>query len=109
MKIKPIAKVNPVAKHSRNKSGAGAHPSDKDYDRKKKDKNEMTQDEIDNWFWYNDSSPDSKQELIDLLRKRQKHTVGATEWMRLEEEIQELEAGRPILSVADLKDMTKNK
>jgi hypothetical protein len=29
--------------------------------------------------------------------------------MRLEEEIQELEAGRPILSVADLKDMTKNK
>ena len=26
---------NPVAKHSRNKSGAGAHKSKKDYDRKK--------------------------------------------------------------------------
>ena len=25
---------NPVAKHSRNKSGAGAHKSKKDYDRK---------------------------------------------------------------------------
>lgn len=28
--------TNPVAKHSRNKSGAGAHKSSKDYDRKKK-------------------------------------------------------------------------
>ena len=26
---------NPVAKHSRNKTGAGAHKSKKDYDRKK--------------------------------------------------------------------------
>jgi len=34
---KPMApkQQNPVAKHSRNKSGAGAHKSSKDYDRKK--------------------------------------------------------------------------
>ena len=36
-KIKPIVQaINPVAKHSRNKSGAGAHKSAKDYDRKDK-------------------------------------------------------------------------
>ena len=33
-KIGKVTKVNPVAKHSRNKSGAGAHKSKKDYDRK---------------------------------------------------------------------------
>ena len=31
---------NPVAKHSRNKSGAGAHKSEKDYSRKMKHKSE---------------------------------------------------------------------
>ena len=32
---KKIKLRNPVAKHSRNKSGAGAHKSKKDYNRKK--------------------------------------------------------------------------
>ena len=31
-----------------------------------------------------------KQKLIDSLRHRQDVTKGATDWMRLEEEIQEL-------------------
>tara|TARA_B100000745_G_C19942813_1_gene317974 strand:+ start:48 stop:179 length:132 start_codon:yes stop_codon:yes gene_type:complete len=31
-----------------------------------------------------------KQKLIDSLRQRQDVTKGATDWMRLEEEIQEL-------------------
>jgi len=66
MKIKKISKVNPVAKASRNKSGAGAHKSKKDYDRKA-----------------------GKEELIDLLRQQQEITKGM-EWVRLEEEIQEL-------------------
>ncbi len=47
MKIAPVESIinnimkkklklrNPVAKHSRNKSGAGAHKSKKDYNRKK--------------------------------------------------------------------------
>ncbi len=34
-KPEPPKQQNPVAKHSRNKSGAGAHKSPKDYDRKK--------------------------------------------------------------------------
>jgi hypothetical protein len=67
MKIKPISKVNPVAKHSRNKSGAGTHKSKKDYDRKV-----------------------GKEELIDLLRQQQEATRGPGDWMRLEEEIQSL-------------------
>ncbi len=66
MKIKKISKVNPVAKASRNKSGAGAHKSKKDYDRKV-----------------------GKEELIDLLRQQQEITKGM-EWFRLEKEIREL-------------------
>jgi hypothetical protein len=66
MKIKKVNKVNPVAKASRHKSGAGAHKSKKDYDRKV-----------------------GKEELLDLLRAQQA-IVGTTEWIKLEEEIQNL-------------------
>ncbi len=66
MKVKKIQRVNPVAKASKHKSGAGAHKSKKDYDRKV-----------------------GKEELLDLLRAQQA-IVGTTEWIKLEEEIQKL-------------------
>ena len=66
MKVKKVSKVNPVAKASKHKSGAGAHKSKKDYDRKV-----------------------GKEELLDLLRAQQA-IVGTTEWIKLEEEIQNL-------------------
>ena len=62
-----MKKRNLVAKNSKHKSGAGAHKSDKDYDRKV-----------------------GKQELIDLLRQQQENLNGISEWTRLEEEIQSL-------------------
>ena len=67
MKIRKVQRVNPVAKASRNKSGAGAHKSKKDYDRKV-----------------------GKEELIELLRQQQETLNGISEWTRLEEEIQSL-------------------
>ena len=67
MKVKKVNKVNPVAKASKHKSGAGAHKSKKDYDRKV-----------------------GKEEQIELLRQQQETLNGISEWTRLEEEIQSL-------------------
>jgi len=107
MKIKKVSKVNPVAKHSKHKSGAGAHLTKKDYDRKIPDP--MSQEEIDNWFKYAEDDRDEASELIALLKARQEICNNANEWFRLEEEIVELNIGRPILSVADLKKITQSK
>ena len=71
MKIRKVQRVNPVAKASRNKSGAGAHKSKKDYDRKV-----------------------GIEELIELLRQRQgvvgNGQTSMGDWLKLETAIQSL-------------------
>ena len=69
---------NPVAKHSRNKSGAGAHKSKKDYSRKEKHKEVFVE------------SVASKLDRLILLEKMQNNTNSASIWFQYEEEIQEL-------------------
>ena len=74
MKIKKITRTNPVAKHSRNRSGAGAHKSKKDYSRKEKHK-------------------ESVASMLDrrvLLEKQQNLTNSASNWFALEEERQKI-------------------
>ncbi len=76
MKIKKIVPTNPVAKHSRNKSGAGAHKSAKDYSRKLKHKN--------------DESIANKIDRLILLEMMQESCFSATNWFNYEEQIQKL-------------------
>ena len=78
MKIKKVGKVNPVAKHSRNKSGAGAHKSKKDYNRKDKHKE-----------FYVESIA-SKVDRLVLLERMQNNTNSASIWFSYEEEIQKI-------------------
>ena len=70
---------NFVAKDSRNKSGAGAHRSDKDYDRANKQYKIDAEELI------------AIQEAIDALRAEQQVTHGVSDWARIEEEIGDLE------------------
>ena len=69
MKIRKVQRVNPVAKYSKNKSGAGTHKSKKDYDRKV-----------------------GKEELIELLSQRQgvvgNGQTSMGDWLKLENAIQ---------------------
>ncbi len=70
---------NFVAKNSRDKSGAGPHKSDKDYDRRDKQ-------------YENDAlSYIGLQEQIILLKEQQQVTESPSNWVSLEEEIKELE------------------
>ena len=78
MKIKKVGKVNPVAKYSRNKSGAGAHKSKKDYNRKNKHKEDYVE------------SSASKVDRLVLLEKMQNNTNSASIWFSYEEEIQKI-------------------
>jgi len=75
MKIKKVQPTNPVAKHSRNKSGAGAHKSAKDYSRKTKHKNE---------------SMANKFDRLIILEKLQNNTNSGSLWFDYEERILEL-------------------
>lgn len=76
MKIKKVQPTNPVAKHSRNKSGAGAHKSAKDYSRKTKHKNESLANKFDR---------------LILLQQIQKNShSGERIWFDCEEQIIEL-------------------
>jgi len=81
MKIK---KVNPVAKHSRNMSGAGAHKSKKDYKRQEKHRKE------EQLGYYPDESPASKIDRLILLKNMQEITNSASNWFMYEEEIQKI-------------------
>lgn len=72
-------KRNLVAKQSRNKSGAGPHKSDKDYDRRNKQYKIDAEELI------------AIQERLDELRAEQESTRGISDLYRIEEEIQELE------------------
>lgn len=76
MKIKKIVPTNPVAKHSRNKSGAGAHKSAKDYSRKIKHKH--------------DESIANKIDRLILLERMQDSTFSGSKWFDYEEQIQQL-------------------
>jgi len=78
MKVKKVTRTNPVAKHSRNRSGAGAHKSKKDYSRKEKHKEVFVE------------SVASKLDRLILLEKMQNNTNSASIWFQYEEEIQEL-------------------
>lgn len=112
MKIKKVGKVNPVAKHSRNRSGAGAHQSDKDYKRQQKHKNEeqlgyYNEFEEMTHELYGDSMPDvevfdkhiealhrteesvaSKLDRMILLQDMQDTCRNPNLWFEYEEEIQ---------------------
>lgn len=76
-----IKKVNPIAKFSRNKSGAGAHKSEKDYDRKKQklDIDEGIKESI-----------ASKLDRLMLLEKMQEATNSGSLWFDYEEQIQKI-------------------
>jgi len=70
---------NFVAKNSRDKSGAGSHKSDKDYNRRDKE-------------YENDaSSYVGLTDQIILLKEQQERTESPSNWVSLEEEIKELE------------------
>ena len=70
---------NLVAKNSHNKSGAGAHKSSNDYNRRdSKYKNDAL-------------SYIGLQEQIILLKEQQQVTESPSNWVSLEEEIKELE------------------
>ena len=73
MKIK---RVNPVAKHSRNRSGAGAHKSKKDYKRREKH------------IGLSEESIASKVDRLVLLERMQENTNSPSNWFMYEEEIQ---------------------
>jgi len=76
-----IKKVNPIAKFSRNKSGAGAHKSEKDYDRKKK--------RVDIEKGIGESIANKVDRLI-LLEKMQEATNSGSLWFDYEEQIQKI-------------------
>ena len=82
MKIKKVTRTNPVAKHSRNRSGAGAHKSKKDYQRQEKHKNK------EKLGYYPGESVASKLDRLVLLEKMQNNTNSASIWFQYEEEIQ---------------------
>jgi|8_EtaG_2_1085327.scaffolds.fasta_scaffold11516_4 hypothetical protein len=79
MKIK---KVNPVAKASRNMSGAGAHKSKKDYRRQEKHRKK------EKLGYYPEESVANKLDRLILLEAMQANTNSASNWFMYEEEIQ---------------------
>ena len=70
---------NLVAKQSRNKSGAGPHKSDKDYNR------------MDKQYKIDAEQIILLQETLAALKLEQETTRGITDLYRIEEEIQEIE------------------
>lgn len=106
-KIGKVTKVNPVAKHSRNKSGAGAHKSAKDFKRQAKHKNlekigYYEYEEQEDWDMLPDpevfdkhieeqnrlqESVASKLDRLILLQNMQEHCNNPSIWFSYEEEI----------------------
>ena len=93
MKIKKIGKINPVAKHSRNKSGAGYHKDKTKYNRKNKmcggytGEYEMENDPEQKVELYFEDMTDEEHEQVQFLINQQKQTNSASLWFQLEEEI----------------------
>tara|TARA_Y100001951_G_C11275575_1_gene261684 strand:+ start:466 stop:717 length:252 start_codon:yes stop_codon:yes gene_type:complete len=75
-----VKKQNLVAKHSRNKSGAGPHKSDKDYNRNNKGYQKCGNDLV------------QIRQDIDKLYRQQAITKNAAIWLQLQKEIDELRA-----------------
>ena len=92
MKIKKISKVNPVAKYSRNKSGAGYHKDKTKYNRKNKmcggytGEHEMDDQQQKVELYFEDMT-DEEHEQVQFLINQQKQTNSASLWFQLEEEI----------------------
>ena len=86
-KIGKVTKVNPVAKHSRNKSGAGAHKSKKDYDRKQIKAMDKA-DRVLTGIELPEESIASKLDRLVLLENMQEHCNNPSIWFSYEEEIQ---------------------
>ncbi len=80
MKVTKITRTNPVAKHSRNKSGSGYHKDKTKYDRKQKM-------EIDTEHKYFQESVASKLDRLVLLEKMQQTCNSPSLWFSYEEEI----------------------
>jgi len=78
--MKYMKNNNPVAKYSRNKAGAGAHKSKKDYDRKQ-GQIDMGSMEVEIESWAN------KIDRMILLEQMQKVTNSVSRWQELEEDI----------------------
>lgn len=79
--VEKFSKTNPVAKHSRNQTGAGAHKSEKDYDRKNKKL------DIDEGI---EESVASKIDRLILLEKMQEATNSGSLWFDYEEQIMKI-------------------
>ena len=75
-----MKKRNLVAKHSRNKSGAGPHQSDKDYDRLDKNYQKCAIDLV------------GIRQEIDKLYRQQAITTSPTVFLQLQTDIDELRA-----------------
>ena len=84
MKIKKVSKVNPVAKHSKHKSGAGAHKSAKDYKRQEKHR---TKEKL---GYYPRESVASKLDRLVLLERMQENCNSPSLWFSYEEEIMQI-------------------
>ena len=110
MKIKKVGRINPVAKYSRNKSGAGAHQSDKEYKRQEKHKNleklgYYEYEEQEDWDMLPDvevfdkhieeqnrieESVSSKLDRLILLQNMQDNCNNPSIWFSYEEEIMKI-------------------
>jgi len=77
---------NPVAKHSRNMSGAGAHKSKKDYSRKQIKAMDKA-DRVITGIELPDESPASKLDRLVLLQKMQEDCNNPSLWFSYEEKI----------------------
>ena len=92
MKIKKIGKINPVAKYSRNKSGAGYHKDKTKYNRKNKmcggytGEYEMDDQQQKVELYFEDMT-EEEHEQVQFLINQQKQTNSASLWFQLEEEI----------------------
>tara|TARA_Y100000356_G_scaffold132792_1_gene138733 strand:- start:129 stop:464 length:336 start_codon:yes stop_codon:yes gene_type:complete len=102
MKIKKVGKINPVAKYSRNKSGAGAHKDKSKYDRKKERHVNMLGED---WDMLPDpevfdkhieeqrrleESVSSKLDRLVLLQNMQDNCSNPNIWFSYEEEIMKI-------------------
>lgn len=79
MKIKKISKVNPVAKYSRNKSGAGYHKDKTKYNRKNKMCGGYTGE--------HEETVAQKLDRLVLLERMQENCKSPSLWFSYEEEI----------------------
>ncbi len=85
--MKKVGKVNPVAKYSRNKSGAGAHKDKSKYDRKKERHVNMLGEDIADAL---EESVANKLDRLILLENMQTYTNSPTLHLEYQEEINKI-------------------